>query len=78
MKRLRHHLSLIFLLITSLSLSAQQATDLIAPEVGTTIQAKSSVTAKNYIAVTAHPLASQAAYEVLKQGGNAIDAMVAV
>jgi gamma-glutamyltranspeptidase/glutathione hydrolase len=78
MKHLHQNLSGILLLIISLSLSAQQATDLIAPETGTTKQVKSSVTAKNYIAVTAHPLASQAAYEVLKQGGNAIDAMVAV
>jgi len=76
MKYLIHHLSVILLLITSLSISAQQVTDLIAPESGTSKQEKNSVIAKDYIAVTAHPLASQAAYEVLKQGGNAIDAMV--
>ncbi len=32
---------------------------------------------KNNIAVTAHPLASQAAIDIYKQGGNAIDAAVA-
>jgi len=78
MKHLFQRLSSLLLLITSLSISAQQATDLIAPEAGTSKQEKSSVIAKNYIAVTAHPLASQAAYDILKQGGSAIDAMVTV
>jgi len=76
MKHPFSHLSTLLFLITSLSISAQQVTDEIAPEAGTTKQIKQSVTAQNYIAVTAHPLASQAAYDVLKQGGNAIDAMV--
>ncbi|MFT7186192.1 MAG: gamma-glutamyltranspeptidase/glutathione hydrolase [Pseudohongiellaceae bacterium] len=64
------------LLILSTPILAQQVTDLIAPEAGTSKQDKTSVKAQNYIAVTAHPLATQAAYDVLKQGGNAIDAMV--
>lgn len=64
--------------MSSLSISAQQVTDEVAPETGTIKQVKQSVIAKHYIAVTAHPLASQAAYDVLKQGGNAIDAMVTV
>ena len=76
MKHLFYLLPSLLLLTTSLSISAQQVTDLISPEAGTSKQEKNSVIAQNYIAVTAHPLASQAAYEVLKQGGNAIDAMV--
>jgi gamma-glutamyltranspeptidase/glutathione hydrolase len=36
------------------------------------------VYAKNYMVVTANPLASQAGCDVLKQGGNAVDAAVAV
>ena len=56
--------------------SAQQATDQISPESGTINHKNTSVTAKDFIAVTANPLATQAAYEILKKGGHAIDAMV--
>src|SRR6266516_685195 len=36
------------------------------------------VTAPHAMVVTAHPLATQAGVDILKQGGNAIDAVVAV
>src|SRR6266542_4089692 len=42
-----------------------------------TLQAR-PVTARHAMVVSAHPLASQVGVDVLKQGGNAIDAAVAV
>ncbi len=53
-----------------------QAND-IAPEPATGISQKQEVTAERYMAVTAHPLASQAAEAMLAQGGSAVDAAIA-
>ncbi len=47
------------------------------PSSGYKVGAK-PVSGKNYMVVTANPLASQAGCEVLKQGGSAVDAAVAV
>ena len=47
------------------------------PSSGYRVGAK-PVSGKNYMVVTANPLASQAGCEVLKQGGSAVDAAVAV
>ncbi len=61
------------------SASAQQATDAIAPENSTTKTAlRSSVQSKNWMISAANPLAVRAGADILRQGGNAIDAMVAV
>lgn len=68
----------------------QQATDSVAPESGTetTTQAPpeinlvdedvEEVSSKNWMISTANPVASEAGAAVLRSGGNAIDAMVAV
>lgn len=63
--------------------SAQQASDRVAPEFShqtlTSVPATQTTASYNeFIVVTAHPLASQAGYEVLEKGGSAIDAMVTV
>lgn len=57
---------------------ANQATDAVAPEQSTGVEQKQLVKAKNYMVTAANPIATQTGADVLEQGGNAIDAMVAV
>jgi len=58
--------------------SAGQVADSVAPELTTAVTQKESVIAKDYMVAAANPLAVKAGYEVLKNGGNAADALVAV
>jgi gamma-glutamyltranspeptidase/glutathione hydrolase len=58
--------------------AAEQAADAIQPEIGFGQQSSNVVTAKQFMVATANPVATQAGYNVLAAGGNAIDAMVAV
>lgn len=48
------------------------------PEAATGLQAKQAVTTNDYMVVAAHPLASRVGYNILKKGGTAIDAAIAV
>ncbi len=48
-----------------------------APESGGGLERWAAVHARRYMAVTAHPLASAAAAEILKSGGSAADAAIA-
>ncbi len=57
---------------------ANQAADAVAPEQSTGVEKKLLVRAKNYMVTAANPIATQAGADVIEQGGNAIDAMVAV
>jgi len=47
------------------------------PEAATGYQDKALVHAERYMAATANPLATRAAYDILRQGGSAVDAAIA-
>jgi len=49
----------------------------VAPEAATGHVDKASVTAQKFMIAAANPLAAKAGYDALKQGGSAVDAMVA-
>ncbi|MGB8338193.1 MAG: gamma-glutamyltransferase [Burkholderiales bacterium] len=49
-----------------------------APEAATGYQVKQAVSAKKFMVVAANPLAVNAGYKVLEQGGSAVDAAIAV
>jgi gamma-glutamyltranspeptidase/glutathione hydrolase len=48
-----------------------------APEIATGYQEKSGWTAQKYMVAAANPLATEAGYQMLKQGGTAVDAAIA-
>lgn len=52
--------------------------DAFAPEQGTGLTQQQQVHAKKYMVASANPLATEAGYDILKQGGSAVDAMIAV
>lgn len=49
-----------------------------APEAATGVSVKGLATAHNHMVVAAHPLAAEAGREILRAGGSAIDAAIAV
>jgi gamma-glutamyltranspeptidase/glutathione hydrolase len=57
---------------------AQQASDSVAPETASGTATKQLVLAHRHMVVAANPLAAEAGLEVLRDGGNAADALVAV
>lgn len=60
------------------SVSVLQAQEIREPEATVAITAKQAVIAEKYMVVAANPYASEAGFNVLKQGGSAIDAAIAV
>ena len=65
---------LVSTILTALSVTAQDAN----PEAASGKSVgKSSISSKKFMAATANPLATNAAYEVLKKGGSAVDAAIA-
>lgn len=57
---------------------SQEAADSVAPEMATGITDRTSVSTEKFMVAAANPLAAKAGHDVLADGGNAIDAMVAV
>ena len=73
MKRLLRFAAAIFVLAGAPALAETER----APEAATGVAKKPPVHAKRFMAVTAHPAATRAAYDVLKAGGSAADAALA-
>lgn len=65
-------------LLSISSAPAQQASDTVAPEKATGTSSASRAEARDFMVAAANPLAAQAGRDILANGGNAIDAMVAV
>ncbi len=57
---------------------AQQATDAVAPEIASGVSDRTAVTTEKFMVAAANPIAAKAGHDVLADGGNAIDAMVAI
>ena len=71
---------LLALVLSASGAAAQQAADAVAPEIGAfqAAEAQTPVTSDKWMVVAANPLASRAGARVLRQGGSAADAMIAV
>lgn len=57
--------------------AARAADDTIVPEAASAIGSSATVSAKQFMAVTANPLATEAAADILRRGGSATDAAIA-
>ena len=66
------------LLCGGLAAFAQQSSDAVAPEAATGSALVEPVTASRHMVVAANPLAAEAGLEMLRKGGSAADALVAV
>jgi gamma-glutamyltranspeptidase/glutathione hydrolase len=73
---LRRLLSVCLLVFASLAASAQEISRV--PEAATALTAKSLVVAEKHMVVAANPLAAEVGRDLLRQGGSAVDAAIAV
>ena len=71
-------LPLALLLTFALPALAQQAADTVPPEAGSGVDVKAAVHAKRQMVVAANPYAADAGLAVLRAGGSAADALIAV
>ena len=71
-------LALLLPLLLFFNVTAQAVEEDVAPEITTGRQVAAQSSFEKSIIVTAHPLATQAGYKILQQGGTAADAAVAV
>jgi len=71
-------LAVAVLFLTGLASPATAQRELSAPEPGTGREQKNLATAHRHMVVAAHPLAAAAGLEMLRNGGSAIDAAIAV
>ncbi|GGE33068.1 gamma-glutamyltransferase [Agaricicola taiwanensis] len=71
-------LALLIPLMAAAPVMAQQASDVVVPEGASGLAEKKAVTAKKWMVTAANPTAAEAGAEILRAGGNAIDALVAV
>lgn len=70
--------ALVFLLLSSITLAKQSINEARDPEAATGIQHKTSIKTNQFMVSAANPYAVEAGYRVLKEGGSAIDAAIAV
>ncbi|WP_206486345.1 gamma-glutamyltransferase [Thalassotalea sp. G2M2-11] len=71
-------LLLIILQPKGLAQPVKQIQEIREPEAATGIEQKQGVKTKEFMVVAANPYASQAGYNILQQGGSAVDAAIAV
>ena len=71
-------LPLALLLTFALPALAQQAADTVPPEAGSGVEVKAAVHAKRQMVVAANPYAADAGLAILRAGGSAADALIAV
>jgi gamma-glutamyltranspeptidase/glutathione hydrolase len=70
-------LGVVLIAAAQLPAHAQRSTPDAAPEIATGYKEKAGKSSQKFMVAAANPLATQAGYEMLKQGGAAIDAAIA-
>ena len=79
-KKLSSHIAagILGISLSGMAVGAGQVADSIAPELSNAWLNKELVKSNHFMVAAANPIATQAGYKVLSEGGSAIDALVAV